>query len=79
MVAQLRGLLGLEQPRLRLLNMQHEHKAAQQDAAEGDNSAADGAGAPARNASASVRVLSALTTGLAPWEVDALLRRWGLP
>lgn len=66
MVAQLRGLLGLEQPRRRLLNMHAaaQQGAAQQGAAEGDN-----------NASARVSVLSALTTGLAPWEVDALLRR----
>lgn len=70
MVAQLRGLLGLEQPRRRLLNMHAaaQQGAAQQGAAEGDN-----------NASARVSVLSALTTGLAPWEVDALLRRWALP
>ncbi|EFJ42574.1 hypothetical protein VOLCADRAFT_107210 [Volvox carteri f. nagariensis] len=64
LVSQLRALLGLGPARRRLLRLVQ---------ASANTSAA--AGAAGASAVGRVTVLSALRTGLAPWEVDALVRR----
>ncbi|GLC34894.1 hypothetical protein PLESTM_000251200 [Pleodorina starrii] len=84
LVSQLRSLLGLGPARRRLLRLVDASQNATSTttgAAAATAAAADSGGGGAAAASATspsvgrVSLLSALRTGLAPWEVDALVRR----